>query len=97
MSHLNFKKMYLLSREMYDVLKALSMQNTNNSSIPTPTKKSHSIDSQNIIIPTRQNTNDRKRKISNSNNGEIVDIKKQNVQIFIMRVKKCRRTNEKNK
>ena len=54
--------MYLISCEKYDILNALSMKNTNNSSIPTPMEKSYNIDSQNIIIPARQNTNENKRK-----------------------------------
>ena len=49
------------------------MQNTKNSSIPTPMKKSYNIDSQNIIIPARQNTNKKKRKILNSNNEGVGD------------------------
>ena len=49
------------------------MQNTNTSSIPAPMEKSYNIDSQNIIIPARRNTNEMKRKMLNSNNEGVGD------------------------
>ena len=73
MTQLNFKKMYLISCEKYDILNTLSMQNTNNRSIPTPMENSYNIDSQNIITHARQNTNEKKRKILNSNNEGVGD------------------------
>ena len=68
MTQLNFKNMYLISCKKYDILNALSMQNINSRSLPTPTVKSYNIDSQSSIIPARQNTNEKKIKILNSNN-----------------------------
>lgn len=76
MTQLNFKKMYLISSEKFDVLKTMSMQNNNNSSISAKIETSHNVDPQNIITPTRQNSNKRKRKISNSNEGNIVEKKR---------------------